>query len=105
MSFGLTESELSRIEGVFLRFPAIEKVVLYGSRAKGIHRPGSDIDIVLLGDGLDDSLVTGLENELDDLLLPYRFDLSILSKLSHAELIAHISRGGAFLFERSRVGA
>lgn len=92
MKYGLTDEALARIEGVFVKFPAVDQVLLYGSRAKGNYRPGSDIDLTFLGDGLDEKLMSQIEAELEELLLPYQFDLSIFSKITHPELIDHIQR-------------
>ena len=49
---GLSPDEIERMRSVFRRVPAIREVVLYGSRARGTHRAGSDIDLALVG--LDD---------------------------------------------------
>lgn len=92
MKYGLTDEALARMEGVFVKFPTIDQVLLYGSRAKGNYRPGSDIDLTFLGDGLDEKLMSQIEAELEELLLPYQFDLSIFSKISHPELIDHIQQ-------------
>ena len=92
MKYGLTDEALARMEGVFAKFPAVNQVLLYGSRAKGNYRPGSDIDLTFLGDGVDEKLMSQIEAELEELLLPYQFDLSIFSKITHPELIDHIQR-------------
>ena len=55
----------------------VHTIVLYGSRAKGTRRPGSDIDLTLCGGGLDRTLLARIENDLDDLLLPYQMDLAL----------------------------
>jgi predicted nucleotidyltransferase len=70
MSHGLSPDTVLRIKAVLAGYPAIEKAVLYGSRTKGLHRPGSDIDLAVFGDDLDFGLRTRLAQELDDLLLP-----------------------------------
>ena len=75
--------------------------MLYGSRAKGTHRPGSDIDLTLCGGALNHTLLTRIDNELDDLLLPYQIDLSLMSSLSHPALLDHIRRVGVVLYAKS----
>lgn len=94
--FGLATSELEQLRRVFARYPDIEQVIVYGSRAKGTHRPGSDIDLTLVGD-LDWQTFHELEIELDDLLLPYQIDLSLLSQIDNPDLKAHIERIGQTL--------
>ena len=82
----LKESTITAIQSTFKRHPEIEQALLYGSRAKGTHRNGSDIDLTLLGDELTYSLLNRIETEIDDLLLPYTFDLSLYSHIDNADL-------------------
>ena len=100
MKYGLTEATVEKIRGVFARFPAIEKAVLYGSRAKGNFKTGSDIDLSLYGEALTSDLCSTIASELDDLLLPYTIDLSIFDELNHAQLREHIERVGVVFYER-----
>jgi predicted nucleotidyltransferase len=105
MNHGLSAQTVERIVTVLAHYPEIEKAVLYGSRAKGNYRNGSDIDLTLFGDGLNFSLLTRLDNELDDLLLPYKFDISVFANLTHPDLIDHIRRVGVALYEKGPVEA
>ena len=77
MNLGLDEAEVDRIRTVFTHFREVEKAVLYGSRAKGDYKPGSDIDLTLFGSGLDARMVGCIADEFDDLRclidLIYRF--------------------------------
>lgn len=100
MNHGLTAATVTKIHEVFGRHSEIEKAVLYGSRAKGNFKPSSDIDLTLIGVKLDSKILDRLDGELDDVLLPYEFDLSIFSKLTHPELIEHIRRAGVIFYER-----
>jgi predicted nucleotidyltransferase len=72
----------------------LEKVILYGSRAKGNYKDGSDIDITLLGKQLTLKTVCALEEALDELYLPYTFDISIFTQIDNDDLIKHILRVG-----------
>jgi predicted nucleotidyltransferase len=78
--------------------PEIEKAILFGSRAKGNYKPASDIDLTLVGDDLTLTIQQTIENELDDLLLPYKFDISIYHTISSKELLDHIERIGQLFF-------
>lgn len=71
---------------------------IYGSRAKGNYKNGSDIDLTLKGNHLNLSLLNQIANELDDLMLPYTFDLSIYSHISNEALIEHIDRVGKLFY-------
>jgi uncharacterized protein len=100
MSHGLSEDTVARITSVLADFPAVEKAVIYGSRAKGDYRKGSDIDLTLFGDGLTGEIMSRIYWALDDLLLPYKIDLSLFSGLKHPALIDHIQRVGLVLYTR-----
>jgi predicted nucleotidyltransferase len=94
MPFGLSEKVIDRINSVFRRFPGIDEVILYGSRAKGNFRTGSDIDLTIKGHQIDLSTLYSIERELDDLMLPYKIDLSIWSQIENQDLLEHIERVG-----------
>ena len=67
---------------MFKSYPEIEQVCIYSSRAKGNYYPGSDIDLVIMDDLIKDSRLSKLEIDLDDLLLPYKLDLTVFQKNS-----------------------
>lgn len=102
MKYGLQEEVIEKMHSVFASFPDIERVTLYGSRAKGNFKPGSDIDLTLHGEALTASQLRDIAEALDDLLLPYTIDLSVFSQLNHDELREHIERVGQSFYERRR---
>lgn len=102
MRYGLSEQTIAKICGVFASHPAIDKAVLYGSRAKGNFKPGSDIDLSLHGAGLSLKELGDIDFELDDLLLPYSIDLLIFNYLDHAKLREHIERVGVLFYQRAK---
>ncbi len=79
---------------MFERFDGVESVILYGSRTMGTYREGSDIDLSIRGKALDIMALNAISNELDDLLLPYKFDLSLYHYLQNQDIIDHIARVG-----------
>lgn len=99
MNYGLKESTIAAIQSVFKKYSLVKKVILYGSRAKGNFRNGSDIDLVMVGESLTLSDQFKIETELDDLLLPYKIDLAIYHKIENPDLIGHIDRVGVVFFE------
>lgn len=103
MRFGLKEKTIQKIQNVFAAFPEVDEAVLYGSRAKGNYRPGSDIDLTLKGDNLNLPVLNKISLQLDDLLLPYTFDLSVYRHLDNSALIDHISRVGVSFYKRENV--
>lgn len=99
--FGLDSATLKKIRQVLSAHEEIDKAILYGSRAKGNFRVGSDIDLTLVGEMLTYRALLAISNELDDLLLPYTFDLSLYHELDNPELIDHIERIGQPMYERT----
>ena len=98
--FGLKSHIITAIQDVFSRYPEVNSAVLYGSRAKENYRNGSDIDLVLKGEKLNLSLLQKIENELDELYLPYKIDLSIYHQISNVDLLEHIERVGKVFYEK-----
>lgn len=97
---GLTMKEISDIQAVFSNYHQIEKVLLYGSRAMGNYKPTSDIDFTLKGKDIDLSLQTKIEFDLDDLMLPYKFDISVYDKIDNPEFLDHINRVGKEIYSK-----
>lgn len=102
MEYGLNDNVLQKIRKVLGSFPGIEEAIIYGSRAVGTHKLGSDIDITLKADLSFDEMIQ-LEKELDDLMLPYTFDLSIYHKLSNKNLVEHIDRVGKQFYTKETI--
>jgi predicted nucleotidyltransferase len=100
VKFGLDDKTIERMQTVLVRYPEVDKAVLYGSRAKGNYKMGSDIDLTLYGSGLTLTILHKIENELDDLLLPYKIDLSIFEQIADPAVIDHIRRVGVVFYEK-----
>ncbi len=94
MKYGLDEKVLNSIIKVFSRCKKIDRLILFGSRAKGNYKIGSDIDLALIGKDISINDLNKLYLQLDDLYLPYTFDLIIFEKIDNEELIDHINRVG-----------
>ena len=101
--FGLSPEVLSSIRGCFAQFPEIETVIIYGSRAKGNYKKGSDIDLILQAANnqkLNLTVQFQLEEVLEELLLPYMFDISIMDNIDNSALLDHITRVGQVFYQR-----
>ena len=96
--FGLKEKDIALINAIFAQYPNIEEVVLYGSRAKGNYKTGSDIDMTIVENDLTMTDFLKISNDIDDILLPYKIDLSQKRKISNPELIEHINRVGQLFY-------
>lgn len=95
---GLSQATVDGITAVLAKHANIEQAILYGSRAMGTYRPNSDIDLCLVGPQLSLTELLAIETELDDLLLPYRIDLSLQHSIDNPELLAHIRRVGVAFY-------
>lgn len=101
MKFGLKEFELDYIINAIKKFDEIEKAVIFGSRAKGNYKPGSDVDIGIYGKNITFDTVSALHAMLEAKgPLPYFFDIVDYTHLSHMELKEHIDRVGKVIFEK-----
>ena len=100
MNGGLKDKELSKLRNLFSQYADIEQVVLYGSRAKGDYKPFSDVDITLMGNSFTRDQLNKLLLDIDDLLLPYQFDVSIYHTLKNDALIEHIQRVGVSIYQK-----
>jgi predicted nucleotidyltransferase len=99
MQYGLSDKTLDTLNSIFRKYPDIRQVVLYGSRAKGKFRLGSDIDLTLKtreNFAFTDLLRIG--NDFDDSDMPYFVDVSIYDRLSNPSLRSHIDRVGKVLY-------
>lgn len=102
-AFGLSPVTLAKIRQTLAQHPHVERAVVYGSRAKGNYKPGSDIDLTLYpapGAAIDHRELSNILEEIDDLLLPYTVDLSVFDQLNNADLRGHIERVGKLLYAR-----
>ena len=100
MKYGLSDRTLQKIRGVFNHYPQVEKAILYGSRATDTYRNGSDIDLTLCGSELTHSILSRIDTELDDLLLPYTIDLSIFHQINNPAMVEQIQRVGISFYEK-----
>jgi predicted nucleotidyltransferase len=99
MEHGLSERTLATLDSIFRKYPGIKRAILYGSRAKGKYRKGSDIDLTLMSNSIFTRTdLLRISNDFDDSDMPYFVDVSIYDDLSNPDLKAHIDRVGKVLF-------
>ena len=103
MKYGLDDTTIARIHGVIARYGQVDKAILYGSRAKGNYRAGSDIDLTLVGGhDLNLTVLYQIMDDIDDLLLPYTFDISLLHSISDPDVLDHITMVGKLFYEKTQ---
>lgn len=98
--FGLPDRTIAIIRQVLADAPGVSKAVIYGSRAKGTYRPGSDIDLTLFGESLNLSILGEIAGKLEESSIPYHVDLSIFDRIDHVGLREHIERVGVLFYQR-----
>jgi len=101
IQYGLKEEQITAIQNILAQHEEVEQAILFGSRAKGNYKPASDIDLILKGEKLNITIQNKIANELDDLLLPYIFDLSVFHQISNQELLEHIDRVGVIVYDQA----
>ena len=98
--FGLKNEQIEAMNACFEKYPEIDLVIIYGSRARGNYKYNSDIDLAIIANTENYKSTWKVENDLDDLLMPYKIDLSLLTELDSPELVAHIHKVGKVLYDR-----
>jgi predicted nucleotidyltransferase len=91
--FGLRPDDLTTINGVLVEYQSIKTALIFGSRAKGNYKPGSDVDIALQGDGVTDRMAADIAYTLnEETIMPYHFDVLNYHTIANPDLVAHIDR-------------
>jgi len=101
MEFGLSEHTCTIVRAILNQYPAVETAVIYGSRAKGNYKNGSDIDLTLFGEALDYDTLSAIAWALDDSDIPYTVDLSLFDTIENPALREHIERVGVVFYARN----
>lgn len=100
MQYGLKKENIEKIKQVLASIIEIDEAILYGSRAKGNFKLGSDIDLTLKGKDLSSKILDKVSVSLDDIMLPYTFDVSIFTHIKNQDLIEHINRVGISFYKK-----
>lgn len=102
MIYGLSDNQIGTLHSIFGQYPNIDQVILYGSRAKGNYKPGSDIDLTVKGEYISIDLLNAIKTQISNSTLPYLVDLSNYKELSNIELIEHINKVGIVFYQRPK---
>ena len=99
--YGLIDTQIAEIKNIFVQHPDVVQVIIYGSPVKGNYKPGSDIDLAFTGTVINSTVLNKINISLDDLLLPYKYDLTIFDKIFNDYLIAYIKRAGIIIYDKN----
>ena len=99
--FGLLNADVEKIISAIKKQPKVQSALIFGSRAKGNFKPGSDVDLVLKGNELDFGIVNQISYWLnEETSMPYKFDVLDYKSISETDLVEHIDRVGIEIFNR-----
>jgi predicted nucleotidyltransferase len=100
--YGLKKSDLEIIMNILQMEGKIEEAVIFGSRAQGIYKNGSDIDIALKGKDIDAGIISHISYQLnEETLMPYKFDIINYHAINNDALIEQINRYGVSIYTKS----
>lgn len=101
-SYGIYDKSFLLILESFKSFPEIEKAIIFGSRAMGNYKKGSDIDLAIVGNNINDRIKTRLSSMLNqELPIPYFVDVVDYKSISSEELVKHIDTEGKLIYTRT----
>lgn len=100
MKFGLISADIQVMKNIFKKYPDISKVIIFGSRAMGNYKKGSDVDLAIKGKNIDLSLIGEIKGKLDETNLPYFFDVISYADTENKELREHIDTFGQILWDK-----
>ena len=103
MKFGLKSQDIEFIMKTISEFPEIEKAVIFGSRAKGNYKPGSDIDIAVYGENVSFSTISKLHAILEEESpMPYFIDIFDYTHSDSSDLKGHVDRVGITIYQKKQ---
>lgn len=103
IKFGLTERDIKTINGIFTKYPDVKEVHVFGSRAKGNYKTGSDIDLAVINKDIFPKTISNLTTEFEESSLPFKVDLVLFHDLKSEDFIDHIKRVGIVFYKRQNL--
>lgn len=98
--FGLSERNIETINRVLSKYPSISCVQIFGSRAKGNYKTGSDIDLAIMNNGFSNEDLIRIKADFAESSLPFFVDIINYQTISHPELKEHIDRAGILFYNK-----
>ena len=98
--FGLSNEVIKDISDVLKKHPNIDKVLIFGSRAKGTYSEGSDIDLAAVGENITFNQLMDINIQIEDLGLLYKVDVVAYNKNVGTPIGEHIDRVGLLFYEK-----
>lgn len=99
--FGLLGRDLEELNAIFKSYPAIERVVVFGSRAMENYKNGSDVDLSFYGQAIDNDILSEVNYQLnEESMMPYQFDTLNYATIRNIDLKDHINRVGKEIYSK-----
>jgi len=100
-NFGIYEKSFLLILDVLEKCSEVEKAIIFGSRAMGNYKKGSDIDLAIVGNNINDQIKTRLSSVLNqELPIPYFIDVVDYKNISNKDLVKHIDTEGKVVYTK-----
>lgn len=93
-SWGLSPEVCGSICMILQKYPEISRVLIYGSRAKGTYRSGSDVDLMIVAPTLSSRRLLKIASQIDDLMIPHRVDVALWHQVDNPALREHVEHFG-----------
>ena len=99
-AFGFTHRDIKTLQDIFKKYTDVKNVFIFGSRAKGTYKQGSDIDLAIMNKGVKDMVIGKIKSDFEESSLPYIVDLVNYHTIKHSQLKNHIDRVGVPFYEK-----
>ena len=103
MMYGLSDRDIQTLFEILVKYPEVEEVHVFGSRAKGNFHKGSDIDLVIMNKDVSAKLIQRLLSDFKESTLPYFVDVINYQTTKHSQLKEHIDKVGRLLYRKENV--
>ena len=99
-NYGLTERVMQTLHDILYKYPEVLLVHIFGSRAIGTNKPGSDIDLAIMNKGTGSQTLLRLKSDFEESSLPYKVDLVEFHTLTNPDFVENIKQEGTIFYQR-----
>jgi len=99
----IDEKLVIELKEIFRKYKEVEKVILFGSRARGDNKYNSDIDICVVGEVMTHLTLAKINLDINDINTPLSFDLLSFNELNKKELINNILNEGVVIYNGKEI--
>lgn len=96
-NYGINDASYEEMISLFKSFDSLDKVYIFGSRARGDYKEGSDIDLAIES---KDDIKLRLLNKLEDIRCILNFDVVDVNNIENEKLLMNIKKEGILIYRR-----